>query len=213
MNKYPVLICLAACLIAGCTLEDEYQEKIIVPNKSTPVETVDPAVREFSDLAHRCITGDTKALGPLKKKYWDSIRDPKSPQHLLFQTEKLNSEYERCVLKAMADNDMEFVEHANVDSPIASALLARGYYAREDYVSGAYWMKRLIALQGRMQGYELAGNIFLHNEATYEIGIKLLGEAALLGSRTATSELLMIAGGNEEDEEETETQEPKKAPQ
>ena len=70
------------------------------------------------------------------------------------------------------------------------ALFARHFYVRGDAVNGAFWLQRLIDLQGAEYAYSFAGRLFLQEPQTAVSGARMLSEAARAGSGEAHQLLL-----------------------
>lgn len=184
---------VASTLIQGCSIENEYDEKIIEPEENIDQRVADERERDFIDLCKKCVMGDFKQLDRLRDIYFQSLRNRNFTPRFLFQREKLNSFYEACIHKAVSDGKADYSSGYVIVGPYSSALLARDMYAENRLADGAYWIRRVINLQGRELGYEIAGSVFIRDDRTYDIGVKMLGEAAHLGNRQAFSTLYELS--------------------
>ncbi|MCR5536370.1 MAG: hypothetical protein K6F05_03045 [Succinivibrio sp.] len=197
------LVCfLLGCCLSGCTLEDEYAEKIELKNDAEVLNMmgVTPDNEHgyrFMLACHKCIRGDLSSVDKLAETYMQSFKDPKFKPRFFYQLSPYAEMYEKCIEKAAAEGKVSLVDRNYMILGLLPTLyISRELYAEGNLVDAASWLRRGLSIEGRRQGLETAGNIFIRKDKTYDIGIKLLGEAAQLGSMSARSTLLMLVSTN-----------------
>ncbi len=191
-----------SALLSSCAIEEENDDKIIVPVKKEETD-LSAAQKHFYDLARKCTTGDMSAA-PLVVNLYRSALDARSfhpdvvfpelssedlsklekPQPFEFQSKKLNVMYEMCLQKAASEGNQNYPDYY-LTSSFASAIVSRHFYAEGDTENGSYWSSRVINLLGLKDGYSVLGRIFVSDDKTFKIGTDLLKEAAKLGSDSA----------------------------
>ncbi|MBO6258639.1 MAG: hypothetical protein J6M93_04825 [Succinivibrio sp.] len=184
-----LLSLVAGALAQGCAIENEYDEKIIIPDENNSQHQHDERENTFMDLCKKCVLGDFDELNTLRNTYFQSFRDRSFTPRFLFQREEFNSYYESCIHKAVSEGKADNSINYMIIGPYSASLIAREMYAENRAADGAFWIRRVINLQGRKNGYEIAGSIFIRNEKTYNIGVKMLGESAHLGNFQAYGQL------------------------
>ncbi len=191
-----------SALLSSCALEEENDDKIIVPVKKEETD-LSQAQKHFYDLSRRCTTGDMN-VAPLVVNLYRHSLDARSfhpdvvfpelsaadsakigkPLPFEFQTKKLNVMYEMCLQKAASEGNNDYLDYF-LTSSFASAIVSRHFYASDDTENGSYWSSRVINLLGLKEGYSVLGRIFVSDDKTFKIGTDLLKEAAKLGSESA----------------------------
>ncbi len=177
---------LCGALLCGCSIEDEtLEEKAVIPPPPTAEETLQG---NFTDLSRRCVIGHTDVLPVLHDMYMKSVKDRDFEPRFMFQTAEHTELYEKCVQKAASEGQAVMTDYIIV-APMQCAYISREFYARGALTDGAFWLRRVLNLQGFAQGYETAGNLFIRNEKTFATGVKLLAEAAHQGNSAAAQTL------------------------
>ncbi len=193
---------LAGLMLAGCTLEDEYAEKIEQRDDSEELHSLglgpdDKLGQDFVLGCRQCIRGDLSGLEELVKTYMQSFKDRNFSPRFFYQRSPYNEVYEQCITKASTEGKASLIDpNFIITGAVPSVLISRHMYASGLLTDGANWMRRVLSLQGRKQGFETAGTLFIRRDETYAMGIKMLGEAALLGSMSARSTLMHLISTN-----------------
>lgn len=189
------LSCLAlgALLLCACSLEDEYEEKIIEHPEETETAVVGD---EFVQACSRCVQGEVTLLAQLGERYLQSFNDRKSPERFTLQDATHTQIFERCVNKAYSAGVQDAYQYV-MSEPRQLAIISRHFYAQNAYSDGAFWLRRLINLVGQSRAYETAGGFFLRRKETAEAGARMLAESARLGNRQAASTIWQYINDSE----------------
>lgn len=183
-----VVLC-SLVLIQGCTLEDETEDKIVVPLKDTSTVHDNPLTLKFLDLTKKCTTGDIDTAPDVLSMYLSSLPAEDVPDNAksyyrgllenkyLFQRKDLNLEFEKCLQKVAVTGLKEYRAFYLTRATVA-ARISQYYYAHEDYENGAYWCLRVINLLGIDKGYNILGRVFVKDPKTVNIGAQMLSESA-----------------------------------
>ena len=183
-----IVIC-SSVFIQGCTLEDETEDKIVVPLKDTSTQKDSPLSLKFLDLTKKCTTGDMNAAPDVLSMYLSSLPPKDVPDNAksfyrgliedkyFFQRKDLNLEFEKCLQKAAVSGLTEYRVYYLTKATV-SAKISQLYYAHNDYENGAYWSLRVINLLGISKGYNILGRIFVKDPKTVKIGAQMLSESA-----------------------------------
>lgn len=190
MLKSLLAIIIASFLLAGCTYEDESQDKVvIIKPKDSGMEGAD--TQNFLKIARNCITkGEKKDALDLDALFSSSL-DKNFKPYLLFQKEKYTVLHAQCMQKVANSGYPDFIDKILV-RPGKIAVISRDFYAQDNPQDGAYWFGKLINLQGMTKGYYTAGVIFILNKKTLPYGAKLLSESALNGNKEARQLLMQV---------------------
>lgn len=183
-----IVIC-SSVFIQGCTLEDETEDKIVVPLKDTSTQKDSPLSLKFLDLTKKCTTGDMNVAPDVLSMYLSSLPPKDVPDNAksfyrgliedkyFFQRKDLNLEFEKCLQKAAVSGLTEYRGYYLTKATV-SAKISQLYYAHNDYENGAYWSLRVINLLGISKGYNILGRIFVKDPKTVKIGAQMLSESA-----------------------------------
>ena len=184
-----VIVLCSSVLIQGCTLEDETEDKIVVPLKDTSTLQDNPLTLKFLDLTKKCTTGDMGAAPDVLSMYLSSLPPEDVPDNAksyyrglieakyLFQRKDLNLEFEKCLQKAAVSGLKDYRGYYLTKATV-SARISQLYYAHDDYENGAYWSLRVINLLGISKGYNILGRVFVKDPKTVKIGAQMLSESA-----------------------------------
>ena len=144
-----IVIC-SSVFIQGCTLEDETEDKIVVPLKDTSTQKDSPLSFKFLDLTKKCTTGDMNAAPDVLSMYLSSLPPKDVPDNAksfyrgliedkyFFQRKALNLEFEKCLQKAAVSGLTEYRGYYLTKATV-SAKISQLYYAHNDYeLTGLY---------------------------------------------------------------------------
>lgn len=183
-----IVLC-SLVIIQGCTLEDETEDKIVVPLKDTSTVHDNPLTLKFLDLTKKCTTGDMDTAPDVLSMYLSSLPAEDVPDNAksyyrgllenkyLFQRKDLNLEFEKCLQK-VAVSDLKEYRAFYLTRATVAARISQYYYAHEDYENGAYWCLRVINLLGIDKGYNILGRVFVKDPKTVNTGAQMLSESA-----------------------------------
>lgn len=194
MLKSLLAIITASFLLAGCTYEDESQDKVVII-KPKDLSAEEANTQNFLKIARNCITkGEKKDALDLDALFSSSL-DKSFKPYLLFQKEKYTILHAQCMQKVANNGYPDFIDKILV-RPGKIAVISRDFYAQDNPQEGAYWFDKLINLQGMTKGYYTAGVIFILNKKTLPYGAKLLAESALNGNKEARQVLMQVNSTN-----------------
>ena len=179
--------CMSLSLLCACSISDETDEEIKNQVKETQIE-VSPLVKAFIDDANTCVKGDIENLPSIIARYRQSYRDKNYAEPLSLQQKIPNRAFEKCAQKALRLGD-DSAFKAIVTRPAQATNISRRFYLQNNLQEGAFWLQRVINLEGPLNGYERVGLNFIKHKETLPIGAKLLEYAARLGSITARQSL------------------------
>lgn len=191
--KWPALL-LSALLLNACTLQDEAAEDAVVDTRLRFTEETFPQgspEEAFLQEAGLCIAGDLTGLSPLIETYRSTYRLREGDSALRYQKYSLNRAFEKCAMKALQLKDNRAFE-AMLTRPGQCAGIAQRFYEKGDLINGAFWMQRVINVQGQAAGYFTLGNRFIRRPATLSMGAKMLQLSARLGNQEASNTLLSL---------------------
>lgn len=206
-------ISLLSFCFTGCTLEDETAEKIEIPVEK-PREYSSQAVKDFTEYAEKCTTGDMSVAPLVVHMYYSSLQNddfdrsislPELRESTNLNTDKIqpyefqkvstNTIYEMCLQKAASEGHKEYFDYF-VSRGTVSARISRQFYSEDLINDGAYWAQRVTNLLGLKTGYYILGRMFCNDDKTFTIGADLLKESAKLGDENAKQYLFDIALNN-----------------
>lgn len=139
----------------------------------------------------KCVSGDLSVLPSVVSRYEDSWHRQDIPEPLVLQQFRANRAFESCAQKAMQEGHPEGMA-AVVTRAGRSARIAQRFYAAGNLTDGAYWLQRVINLQGEAQGLNTAGRIFIQYRSTLTTGAALLQQSARLGNHEASQLLFSL---------------------
>lgn len=180
-------------LLSGCSIEDTASEEIkLQPDTiiETNLNSSDPAVRFIAEC-NKCIRGDLSNLQQLIETYHSTFTSSTTfaPNQFLYQRVEPTQAFEKCAEKAKAMGDNSAFSQLIV-RPARISRIARFFYIKKEYAQGAFWLQRVININGEQNGLYTAGRIFIQDIRTIDIGVKLLEQSARLGNREARQMLL-----------------------
>lgn len=188
-----VFLPFLAWSLQGCTIEDDVAEDMLVKTDEMEysVDDTDAERAAFLVECHKCIQGDLSNLPWIIKTYHSSFTASKNykPGQFKYQYITSTQAYEKCAEKAKAMGDNSAMSQLII-RPARSARISRYFYIYNDYIQGAYWLQRLVNINGEKDGYYTAGRIFIQDMRTISIGVQLLERSARLGNREARQMLL-----------------------
>lgn len=189
----PVLSALAVSLmLSACTIENDEEERI-VDNKEE-VHFASPDLKFFYELSQKCVIGDTGEAGHILDLF-DSTMIDSGDGSLTYQDPVATVEMEKCLRKADLENKTALYLNYLL-SAHKLAKIAQGFAKKDKYAECAFWIRRVLNQQGAMEGYRIAGEIFIDDAKTRDIGANMLKESAKMGSESAAHTLAELAFGN-----------------
>ena len=186
-----VLAVLFSCtmsILSGCSIQDETNENIKNKTEHEEVLQISDLEKKFIDDANLCVKGDISNLPSIIERYKKSYRDKNYPEPYTLQEKDANRAFEKCAQKALRLGDPSAF-NAMITRPGQAARISRAFYIKGNLAEGAFWLQRVINIEGPENGYERAGRIFIQRKETLPIGAKLLEYSARLGSITARQSL------------------------
>lgn len=194
-------VLISALFLCSCIHEEiPEDENFIVPLKYTQ-ETDNEKIKAFNEMCRKCVTGNADNADEVITTYNSTLKADDFEKHntyiikkdpeldnYFYQTEHLNSEYERCMQKAINDGRKEFA-FLYVTKPRTLARLSCHFYREGNHKEGAFWLRRLENLSGRNRAYFVAAREFIKYKETRTIAAELLGEATKLGNPNSTEML------------------------
>ena len=189
------VLALMLCLLnlSSCSLDDETAEDVIDTSRHLQEESFEAGSLEdlFVKKANKCIAGDLSEIDSLIADYRASFRDRTSSNSLIYQQYTLNRYFEKCAFKALQLQNSKVFE-AMLSRPNQCARISQRFYEMGNLSDGAFWLQRVINVQGQAQGYTSAGKIFIMHPKSLSMGAKLLQEGARLGNSEARDTLLSL---------------------
>lgn len=180
-------------LLSGCSIEDTASEEIkLQPDTiiESELDSTDPTVRFIAEC-NKCIRGDLSNLQQLIETYHSTFTASTNfaPDQFLYQRVEPTQAFEKCAEKAKVMGDNSAFSQLIV-RPARIARISRFFYIKKEYAQGAFWLQRIININGEQNGLYTAGRIFIQDIRTIDIGVKLLEQSARLGNREARQMLL-----------------------
>lgn len=175
--------------LQGCSLEDETEDRIVVPLKDPSSLSDSPLTLKFLHLTRKCTTGDMNEAPNVLSMYLSSLPSDDVPDSVkshyrglledryLFQRKDLNTEFEKCLQKASVSGLKEYRTFYLTKAPVLSRI-SQYYYAHNDYENGSYWALRVVNLLGISKGYNILGRVFVKDPKTVKAGAMMLSESA-----------------------------------
>ena len=151
-------------------------------------------LQAFNELAQKCVVGEISEATHLLDLF-DSTMIESGDGTLTYQDPQSTVEMEKCLRKADLENKTALYLNY-VLSAKKSAKIAMGFAKMGKPLECAFWIRRVINRRGLMEGYRIAGEIFISDPKTLDIGANMLKEAAKLGSDSAAHTLSELAFGN-----------------
>lgn len=183
-----VLFMCGLSVVSGCSIQDETNENIKNETRQEEIVKISDLKKKFIDDATLCVKGDIGNLPSIIDRYRKSYRDKNYPEPYSLQEKDANRAFEKCAQKALRLGDSSAF-NAMITRPGQAARISRGFYIKGNLTDGAFWLQRVINIEGPENGYERAGRIFVQRKETLPIGAKLLEYSARLGSITARQSL------------------------
>lgn len=188
-----VLLSCIAWSIQGCSIENVVSDEIKITQSDKDIpqfDASDPA-SVFLFECNKCIQGDLSNLPWIIKTYHSSFTASREYKPGQFQYQYIvpTQAFEKCAEKAKAMGDPSAFNQLLI-KPARISRIARYFYIKKDYTQGAYWIQRVININGEKDGLYTAGRIFIQDMRTISIGVKLLEQSARLGNREARQMLL-----------------------
>ncbi len=192
-NGHLIAVFCALLTLSACSLQDDVNPELIDTSQQLQEAHFEPGTLEdlFLKDAERCALGDISVSDSLIERYRQSFLDQQSPDFLIYQQYDLTHHFERCAFKAQQLGNPEVFE-AMIVNPVQCAVVSRSFYEKANYTDGAYWLQRLLNIEGLKNGYATAGNVFIRKPKTLAMGARLLQEAARLGHSDAHDTLLAL---------------------
>lgn len=188
-----VLLSCIAWSIQGCSIENVVSDEIKISqsDKNIPQYDASDPQSVFVFECNKCIQGDLSNLPWIIKTYHSSFTASREykPDQFQYQYIVPTQAYEKCAEKAKAMGDPSAFNQLII-KPARISRIARYFYIKKDYTQGAYWIQRVININGEKDGLYTAGRIFIQDMRTISIGVKLLEQSARLGNREARQMLL-----------------------
>lgn len=181
-----------ALLLAGCSIENEYEEKITVKAEEPQSGTSDPKTAEFVFKAQQCVLGKADNAEELLALFKASLKG--TEDHLRYQDPEAVAVLEKCLRKTDAAKGSKLYI-GYVPAARQCAGIAQAFFAAGDNDAGNFWLRRVVNQLGLAGGYELAGTVFVEDDKTLSLGARLLGEAARQGSDNAAHTLMELSSG------------------
>lgn len=195
ISKNTVL--LLALFLCACSLEQIPEEENLQNVDKYSQDSDNCRINEFNEMCHKCVIGNGNNANIVVQTYNSSlnetdlapslpisvIKDKDLPEYF-YQTEQLNSEYERCLQKSIADGRTD-LSGFYITRPRTVARIARHFYQISNHKEGAFWVRRLVNLTGRENGYYYAAMEFINYKETKSIAAELLSESSQLGNSNA----------------------------
>ncbi len=189
----PVVSAITLSLsLNACSIENEELERIIEDKKEVHFEL--PEQEVFYELSQKCVIGEISEASHLLDLF-DSTMVTNGDGTLTYQDPTLTVEMEKCLRKADLENRTALYLNY-LPSARRLAKIAQGFASMDKSLECAFWIRRVLNLQGEMEGYRIAGEIFIADPKTRDIGANMLKEATKLGSDSASHTLLELAFGN-----------------
>lgn len=183
--KYFTLACviLTLCYLNACASVDELTQ---TDNQKQIIQTPN---QDYIDKLKLCIQGDLSNFEDLALAYRQSYIERSFKLH----DHNISLLFEHCYAKAEAMGHQTQVNLKFRNRPRANALIARYFYANNDTVNGQYYLDKVIAIEGPVNGYYRAANLFLQDSKTLSIAANLMLQAALLGNIQAQQDLIDLS--------------------
>ena len=189
----PVLSAVSLSLILNaCSIENEEAERIIEDKRELHFEL--PEQEVFYELSEKCVIGEISEAGHLLDLF-DSTMIKSGDGTLTYQDPVLTVEMEKCLRKADLENRTALYLNY-LPSARKLARIAQGFARMNKSLECGFWIRRVLNQQGQMEGFRIAGEIFIDDPKTRDIGANMLKEAARLGSDSAAHTLSELAFGN-----------------
>ncbi len=189
----PILSALALSLILNaCSIENEEAETIIEIKTAEHFEASD--LEEFYNRAQKCVIGEINEA-PKLLELFNSTMIGYGDGSLRYQNPKLVVEMEKCLRKADLENGTSLYLNYLL-SARKLARIAQGFAKMKKSAECAFFIRRVLNQQGEMEGYRIAGEVFIEDPTTRDIGANMLKEAAKLGSDSAVHTLSELAFGS-----------------
>ena len=198
IKMFSLCVVISSTIIQGCTLEDETEDRIVIPLKDQSALHDSPLSIKFLKLTKKCTTGDMNSAPDVLSMYISSLPSEDVPEkaksnyrglledRYFFQRRDLNLEFEKCMQKATVSGNAEYRNYY-LTRAVVSSRISQYYYAHSDYENGAYWALRVINLLGISKGYNIMGRVFVRDPKTVEIGARMLSESAKHDNTTASA--------------------------
>lgn len=188
-----VLLSCIAWSIQGCSIENVVSDEIKISQSDKNIPQFDASDPQsvFLFECNKCIQGDLSNLPWIITTYHSSFTASREykPDQFQYQYIVPTQAYEKCAEKAKAMGDPSAFNQLII-KPARISRIARYFYIKKDYTQGAYWIQRVININGEKDGLYTAGRIFIQDMRTISIGVKLLEQSARLGNREARQMLL-----------------------
>lgn len=185
------LSCLSG-LLSGCSIENLVAEDAKIETHMYQEEPrSDDPVDIFIADCNKCIRGDVELFPKLVEIYYSSFTPSTQYATGQFKYQQIEptSAFEKCAEKAHTMGNTTAFNQLMI-RPARIARTARFFYIQQDYRQGAYWIQRLININGEIDGLQVAGRVFIQDMRTIDIGVRLLEHSARLGNRDARQMLL-----------------------
>lgn len=183
-----------ALALGGCSIESEdlEEQKVKVEEKKTDDSELElTPTGKFIAECNKCVLGDISNLPTLIETYLSTYtsRTDYAENAFTYQYLEPTLAFERCAQKAMQEGDRSAFD-SMIIRPARVARISRYFYAQNNPTQGAFWLQRIINTQGEQHGLEVAGRIFIQDQRTIGVGVRLLEQSARLGNRNARQMLL-----------------------
>lgn len=192
-SKLGLLAASLAFVLSGCSIEDIASEEIKLQSDSvieSNLNSSDPTVRFIAE-AEKCVQGDISNLQQLIQTYYSTFTNSTnySPTQFMYQRVEPTLAFEKCAEKAQAMGDNSAMSQVII-RPARIARISRYFYIQKEYAQGAFWLQRLVNMNGEKDGLYVAGRVFIQDIRTINIGVRLLEQSARLENREARQMLL-----------------------
>lgn len=189
-------VSVVGLLLTGCSIKEEFwEEEIVAPAQQDEPTEVDLSslspVDSFIARCNKCTEGDISELDDLISIYTSTYTGKLEWNSDSFTYQRIapTQAFERCAMKAMLMGNPKgfnsmYIKQGRI------ARIARFFYATGENTQGAFWVQRLVNVKGEMNGLEIAGRVFIQDQRTIAVGVKLLEQSARLGNRNARQMLL-----------------------
>ncbi|MGN0908448.1 MAG: hypothetical protein ACI4NA_02410 [Succinivibrio sp.] len=182
----------AAAVLCSCSIEKDDQEaRSAASAQEEDGAELDPASSSFRSRSRQCVRGST-ALAPQLLADFKKSMDPAGGDgsgYLALQDPSLTLLLRKCLRKYDIEEGGQLLVESVPDAR-ECARIARDSYIKGRTAAGAYWLRQVVNLLGRVNGYEQAGEVFVQRQETRGIGARMLSAAARMGSREARMRLL-----------------------
>ncbi len=188
------LLLPCALFLSACSIENTDSEERTLPEDelySIELTQHSPLQQAFMQDCLKCVLGELSSQDQIIAQYQASYLDDNFPEPLALQQYMENHFFESCVQKAMQQGKQEAFA-ALITRPVRAARIAQRFYMEGKLSDGAFWLQRVINLQGEKNGMATAGRIFVSRRETVAIGARLLQQSARLGSHEASQILLSL---------------------